>query len=130
MMLNMDWFDTLNKPFLSPPNWVFAPVWTILYIMIFISFILFLKGSKNQKRDIPLIFFLTQLILNFLWTPVFFGMEKIGLALAIIVFMWIFLLLTIISFFRFSKMASLLLVPYLFWSSFAAYLNFGFFVLN
>lgn len=129
-MQNMTWYDSLNKPFLNPPDWIFTPVWIILYIMIATSFILFLRGGLNKEKRLPLIFFLTQLAFNFFWTPVFFGMQNIALALLIIVLMYIFLLLTIITFFRHSKLASLLLIPYLFWISFAAYLNFSFLVLN
>ncbi len=126
----MNWFESLNKPFLNPPEWVFAPVWTILYVMMAVSFLLFMRAGRYQNKKWALIFFISQLILNILWTPVFFGMQNIGLALAIIVFMWFFILLTIISFFRYSIISSILLIPYLVWTSFAAYLNFGFLVLN
>ncbi|MCD7878928.1 MAG: tryptophan-rich sensory protein [Candidatus Gastranaerophilales bacterium] len=129
-MINMQWYETLNKPFLNPPEWLFAPVWIFLYITIAISFILFIKDGMNRKKIIPLIFFIIQLALNIIWTPVFFGMENIIGGLIILVFLWIFLLLTIITFFRFSKAASLLLIPYIIWSSFAFYLNFGILVLN
>lgn len=129
-MMNMDWYNTLNKPFLTPPSSVFAPAWIVLYILIAISFILFLKGGYNKGKKLPLIFFTVQMILNFIWSPVFFGMQKILPALIIIFFMWIFICLTIIFFFRHSKMAAFLLLPYLIWVSFAFYLNFGFYVLN
>lgn len=126
----MEWFDNLNKPFLNPPDWLFAPVWTILYILIAISFILFLKSDVAKSKKWPLIFFISQMLLNFAWAPVFFRMENIGAALVIIFFMWIFILLTVISFFKYSKLASILLIPYLVWVSFAFYLNFSYFVLN
>lgn len=129
-MKNMDWFDNLNKPFLNPPDWLFAPVWTILYILIAISFLLFLKGGMNKEKRMPLIFFIIQMLLNFAWSPVFFGLENIALALVIIFLMWIFILLTVIVFFKHSKLAALLLLPYLIWVSFAFYLNFSYFVLN
>ncbi len=129
-MQNMEWYNSLNKPFLAPPSSVFAPVWTILYIMIALSLIFFLKGGMNKDKTAPLIFFIIQLALNFAWTPVFFGLQNIGLALIIIILMWLFTLLTVIFFFRHSKIASLLLIPYLVWISFAFYLNFGYFVLN
>ncbi len=130
MMKNMEWFQNLNKPFLNPPDWIFAPMWTILYIMIAISFILFIKGGLTKEKKLPLIFFIIQLLLNFAWTPAFFWMQNISLALAIIAFMWIFIMLTIITFFKHSILASILLIPYLFWVSFAFYLNFAYFVLN
>ncbi len=129
-MKNMEWFDSLNKPFLSPPDWLFAPVWTILYILIAISFLLFIKGGMTKEKRLPLAFFIIQMLLNFAWSPVFFRLENIGGALAIIIFMWLFILLTIIFFFKHSKLASILLVPYLVWVSFAFYLNLSYFVLN
>ncbi len=129
-MKNMEWFDSLNKPFLSPPDWLFAPVWTILYILIAISFILFIKGGMTKEKRLPLAFFIIQMLLNFAWSPVFFRLESIGGALAIIIFMWLFILLTVIFFFKHSKLASILLVPYLVWVSFAFYLNLSYFVLN
>ena len=129
-MFNMDWFHSLNKPFLAPPDSVFMPVWTILYIMIILSFILFIKGGMNEDKKRPLIFFIIQMLLNLAWMPVFFGLKSILGALIIIIFMWIFLVLTIITFFRHSKLASFLLIPYLLWISFAFYLNLGYFVMN
>ncbi|MBQ8634995.1 tryptophan-rich sensory protein [bacterium] len=129
-MQNLDWFNTLNKPFLAPPDWLFTPVWIVLYIMIAASFFLFLSGGIKKEKHMPLIFFLAQLALNFAWSPIFFGMQNILGAFIIIVFLYIFLILTIITFFKHSKMASLLLIPYLIWISFAAYLNFGYLVLN
>ena len=129
-MKNMEWFDSLNKPFLSPPDWLFTPVWLVLYIMIFASFILFWGSGMTKEKRLPLVFFIIQLVLNWLWVPVFFGMENILGGFIIIVIMYIFLWLTIITFFKYSKLASILLLPYLFWISFAAYLNFGYLVLN
>ena len=126
----MEWFDSLNKPFLNPPEWIYTPVWIILYILIAISFLLFLKGGITKEKRLPLIFFIIQLILNWLWVPVFFGMQNILGAFIILIFMYIFLWLTIITFFKHSKLASFLLLPYMFWISFAAYLNFGYLVLN
>lgn len=129
-MNNIYWFDSLNKPFLNPPEWVFTPVWIFLYIMIAVSFFLFLKGGMTKGKRLPLTFFLIQLILNFSWPVVFFGMQNISLAFVILVLMYLFLILTIITFFKYSKWSSLLLIPYLFWLSFAGYLNFSFLVLN
>ena len=129
-MQNTEWFDSLNKPFLAPPDWLFTPVWIVIYIIIAASLFIFLSGGMTKEKRIPLIFFLTQLALNFAWVPVFFGMQNITGAFIIIIFMYIFLILTIITFFKHSKTASLLLIPYLLWISFAAYLNFGYLVLN
>lgn len=129
-MKNIDWFDSLNKPFLNPPDWIFTPVWIILYILITISFFVFIKGGIKREKRLPLVFFFIQLALNFAWPVVFFGMQNISFAFVILVFMYLFLVLTIITFFKHSKLASILLIPYLFWISFAGYLNFGFLVLN
>lgn len=129
-MQNMNWFEILNKPFLNPPDWLFAPVWIILYIMMAGSLFLFIGDGMRKEKYLPLTFFLIQLALNLAWSPVFFGMQNILGGFIIIVFMYIFLLLTIITFFKYSKVASLLLIPYLLWLSFAAYLNFAFLVLN
>lgn len=129
-MKNMEWFDSLNKPFLSPPDWLFTPVWLVLYIMIFASLILFWGDGITKEKRLPLVFFIIQLALNWLWVPIFFGMQNIIGGFIIIVIMYIFLWLTIITFFKYSKVASLLLLPYLLWISFAAYLNFGYLVLN
>ncbi len=129
-MENIIWFQNLNKPLFAPPDWVFTPVWIILYLMIFASLILFLKSKFYASKKMGLFFFITQLVLNIIWSPIFFGMQKIGLALVILSLIWIFTLLTIIFFFKHSKLASLLLIPYLCWLSFAFYLNFGYFVLN
>lgn len=126
----MLWFDSLNKPFLNPPDWLFAPVWIVLYIMMAGSLFLFIGDGMKRGKYLPLTFFLIQLALNLAWSPVFFGMQNILGGFIIIVFMYIFLLLTIITFFKYSKVASLLLIPYLLWISFAAYLNFAFLVLN
>lgn len=129
-MKNMEWFDTLNKPFLSPPDWLFTPMWIVLYILITTSLFIFLSNGMSKEKRVPLIFFFTQLALNFAWAPVFFNMQNIDGAFIIIIFMYIFLLLTIITFFKHSKTASILLIPYLLWISFAAYLNFSYLVLN
>ena len=129
-MENIDWFNTLNKPFLAPPDWLFTPVWIVLYILMTISFTLFLKNGITKEKRLPLFFFLMQLALNLSWSPVFFRMQNITGAFLIIIFMYIFLILTIITFFKHSKLASLLFLPYLLWISFAAYLNFGYLVLN
>lgn len=129
-MQNLNWYHTLNKPFLTPPDWIFAPVWSVLYLMIFISFILFLKSKNTHSKIIPTVIFLIQLFLNLIWSPIFFGLEKPKAALLIIVFLWISILVTILSFYKHSKIASFLLIPYLLWVTFAVYLNFEFCRLN
>ena len=125
-----DWYLALNKPFLTPSSELFTPAWIILYTLILISFILFIKGGYTTEKRLPILFCCLQLFFNLIWSPVFFGMKNIPAALIIIIFMWIFILLTIITFYKHSKSAAILLLPYLVWVSFAFYLNFGFYVLN
>lgn len=128
--MNINWYHTLNKPYLNPPDWVFTPVWTILYITIFISFFLFIKDGFNSRKIIPLILFITQIILNLLWTPVFFNLQNIKLGFVILFLLWITLILTAKEFYKISKPAGIILIPYLIWTTFALYLNLGILVLN
>ena len=126
----MDWYDTLNKPFLNPPSDIFTPVWTILYIMMALSLIFYLKGGNIKEKKTGLFLFIIQLLLNFAWSGVFFGMQNIFLALIVIILMWLFILFTVIAFFKHSKLAAIMLIPYLVWVSFAFYLNLSFWILN
>ncbi|HSX49129.1 MAG TPA: TspO/MBR family protein [Candidatus Saccharimonadales bacterium] len=129
--MDLGWYETLNKPFFTPPSWLFAPAWTILYILIGISgFLIFRKGMKKKNVKRAMGFFLLQLGLNFFWSPVFFGAHQILLSLVIIVFLWYFIYKTIKLFAEIDKRASYLLYPYLVWVSFATLLNLSFFILN
>lgn len=125
------WYAGLHKPDLSPPSWVFAPVWTALYILMGFSLFLIVR-STGKKSDIAigLLLFGLQLVLNVLWSFVFFGLHSIFFGLLCIIALLGILLCTIIQTFRVSLTASLLLVPYLFWVCFATYLNYCLFVLN
>ena len=123
------WFAILNHPPGRPPNWVFGPVWTVLYLMIGASFALIWHRRKLGWNK-PTLFFSAQLLFNLSWTPVFFGLHQIGIALVIIILMSIFIVLTIRELLKFSKPTALLLVPYLLWVSFATYLNAGYALLN
>lgn len=118
------WYATLNKPFFSPPNLIFGPVWTILYILMGIS--LYLVWTK---RRVPLIFW-AQLILNAIWSIIFFGFKNPTLALADIIALWIAIILTIKAFYKINKLAGQLLIPYLLWVSFATILNLAIVILN
>jgi len=129
-MINMEWYHALNKPLLSPPDWIFAPVWIALYFMMAISLLLFLKGGFSKNKILPFSLFFSQLILNLLWTPAFFYMQNIKLGFIILVLLWITVLLTINSFYKFSKAAAILLIPYFIWTTFALYLNFEILRLN
>lgn len=123
------WYVTLTKPAFNPPSWLFGPVWTILYILMGVSFwMIWTSKSKEKKRAIVL--FLIQLFLNGIWSPVFFGAHSIGGALTLIVLLWAAIALTILVFKKISKPAAWLLVPYILWVSFATVLNFAIWRLN
>lgn len=125
------WYASLNKPFFSPPNWIFGPVWTILYLLMGISFYLILrKGWKKKAVKSAGMFFLAQLALNFIWSPVFFGLKSPLLGLITIVGMWILIIFTMKKFYPLSRWAFYLLVPYFLWVSFATILNAAILFLN
>lgn len=125
------WYRTLNKPFFSPPNWIFGPVWTILYALMGVSlYLVWEKGIKNRKTKTALLYFFIQLALNFLWTFIFFGFHSPLAAFVTIVILWIMILVSIRKFYPLSKTAAYLLIPYILWVSFASVLNFSIIVLN
>ena len=125
------WYKTLVKPSFNPPNWLFAPVWTTLYVMMGIACYLVWKSEKAEpeKRQ-ALTLYGIQLVLNFFWSIIFFYLEQPGWAFVEIIFLWIFILLTILSFRKISIAAAWLLVPYICWVSFASLLNFYIWKLN
>ncbi|MBI2405804.1 tryptophan-rich sensory protein [Candidatus Microgenomates bacterium] len=123
------WYATLNKPIFSPPNWVFAPVWTTLYILMGIS-LYFVWVSKSKIKQKVLTLFFIQLGLNALWSILFFGLKNPTLAFIEIVALWITIFLTIKYFYPISKLAAYLLVPYILWVSFASVLNVAIVLLN
>lgn len=126
-----DWYMTLNKPSFNPPNWVFAPVWTVLYILMGISVgWVWAKGFHHKWVKTGLYHFGFQLLLNGLWSIVFFGLRQPFWALLVILTLFVVLLLTIKWFKVVSNFAALLLVPYLFWVGFATFLNFKIWELN
>jgi len=125
------WYATLEKPTFNPPNWLFAPVWTLLYLLMGIAaFLVWRKGLENRQVRIALIVFLVQLILNALWSVVFFGLESPLYGLIVIVALWVAILFTVLKFYRVSLAASVLLWPYLLWVTFAAVLNSSIWLLN
>ena len=124
------WYATLQKPSFNPPNWLFGPVWTALYIMMGVSFYLVWCRPPSAARKNALRAFLVQFALNCAWTPVFFSLHMTGAALIVIVLMWLAILRTIFLFAPFSKTASWLLVPYISWVSFATLLNAAIWWLN
>lgn len=122
------WYSTLVKPRFNPPNWLFGPVWTLLFLMMGAAFYLvWMKKEKNRKA---IIIFAGQLFLNVLWSFLFFGAESPGLAFVEIIVLWIAIAATILTFERVSRAAAWLLIPYLFWVSFASVLNAAIFQLN
>ena len=128
-MFKSVWYYNLTKPPLAPPDWIFPPVWSILYFSMLVALLLYLfKPSQNKKSGY--IYFIAQLILNFLWTPTFFYLQNIVLALIVIILLDIFVILTIKSFYKVSKISGVILIPYLIWILFATYLNIGYLVLN
>jgi len=124
------WYFHLNKPVFSPPNWVFGPVWTMLYLLMGVSLYLILEKKLKKEKNTLLIVFSVQLFLNFLWSIIFFGMQLPLVAFIEISFLWGSIVWLVINFWRFSKSASLILVPYLCWVSFAAILNLTVAILN
>jgi benzodiazapine receptor len=125
------WYATLEKPVFNPPNWLFSPVWTLLYIMMGVAaFLVWRKGLENRQVRIALIVFLVQLVLNALWSVAFFGLESPLYGLIVIAALWVAILFTVLKFHRLSLAASVLLWPYLLWVSFAAVLNSSIWLLN
>jgi translocator protein len=124
------WYAQLNKPEWNPPAWLFGPVWTLLYIMMAVAaWLVWRQGGWNDQK-LALGLFLLQWLLNALWTPLFFGMHRPGLAFAEIIILWLVLFATLCVFWHLSRSAGVLLSPYLAWVSFAAVLNFTIWRLN
>lgn len=125
------WYAGLTKPAFNPPNWLFAPVWTSLYaLMGLAAWLVYDKGARRDDVKRALFVFVVQLILNVLWSIMFFGAHQILGAFVIIVALWTLILGTILRFLKISKAAAYLLVPYLLWVSFATVLNASLYVLN
>ena len=125
------WYAELSKPSFNPPDWAFGVVWPILYVMMGVAaFLIWKKGIDNKQVRIALGLFVAQLVLNGLWTPIFFGLHMMGLALAEIILLWLAILATIVAFWRLSKTAACLLMPYILWVSFAIALNAALWHLN
>ena len=123
-----DWFPTLVKPSFNPPSWVFAPVWTLLYIMMGVA--AWLVWRQGGDVNFALALFFIQLTLNFLWSFLFFNLHRLDLALIDITTLWIGIAATLFAFWQIDTRAGLLLVPYLAWVSFASLLNASFWRLN
>jgi tryptophan-rich sensory protein len=124
------WYEALNKPSWTPPPWVFGPIWTILYFAMGIAaWLVFVSGGWSRHSS-ALLLFITQLIFNGVWSLIFFGAHKIGLAFIEIVILWFLVIVTLVLFWRAQKWAGILLIPYLAWLTIAAALNFSIWRLN
>ena len=118
------WYATLAKPAFNPPNWVFAPVWNILFILMGVAaFLVWKRGLDKKAVRVALLLFLVQLVLNSFWSIIFFGLHNPGAAFIEIIFLWLAILATIISFYKVVPKAAYLLIPYILWVTFAGFLN-------
>jgi len=124
------WYASIQKPSWNPPAWIFGPAWTLLYTLMAVAAWMVWKRGGFAAQKGPLTLYFIQLALNAAWSPIFFGAHAMGWALVEIVVLWVAILSTMMSFFRVSKGAGGLLVPYLAWVSFATFLNFTLWRLN
>ncbi|MDH3669203.1 MAG: tryptophan-rich sensory protein [Paracoccaceae bacterium] len=124
------WYPTLAKPSFNPPDWVFAPVWTTLYIVMAIAGWRVWRTPNAQLRTHALSVFYVQLALNLLWSILFFGLQAIGLALAEIIVLLVAIIITMVLSWRVDRLAGMLFLPYTLWVAFASLLNAAIFALN
>lgn len=126
------WYPTLIKPIFNPPNWLFAPVWTLLFIMMGIAAGMIWNQLENQRELVKkaLLFFTVQLLLNALWSYLFFGLNNVLLALIEVILLWLVIYETFHIFKKIDKKAAYLFIPYLIWVAFAAVLNGSIYYLN
>lgn len=124
------WYESLNQPSFNPPNEIFGPVWTVLYILMGISLYMMWTQIPGRRRENALGVFALQLLLNFLWSLFFFYFKDIEIALLDIIALWISIVIMIWMFYRVKPLAGWLNVPYLLWVTFATALNIAYYVLN
>lgn len=128
---NIDsWYSLLHKPTFSPPNWLFGPVWTLLYTLMGIAAWLVWNQHKKKDTSAAITMYGFQLALNVLWSIVFFGWHNIAGGLVVIIILWLLIVATTIQFWKLSRAAAYLLLPYLAWVSFASILNWALWTLN
>jgi len=125
-----DWYTAIQKPYFNPPSWVFAPVWTLLFLMMGVSLYLVLIKRWDRNIKTGVILFGFQLGLNIIWSFLFFGLKNPFFAFIEIIILWAAILLTIFKFWKIDRKASYLLIPYFLWVTFAAILNFNIYILN
>ena len=124
------WYAALNTPPWNPPAWVFGPVWTVLYILIGLAgYFAWTRGGREGRRTVFLVYG-AQLLLNALWTPLFFGLQRPALAWVDLIFLWVLIILCIGLFSQRSRLAAWLILPYFLWVSFAGALNAAILVMN
>lgn len=128
---NNSWYSMLEKPFFTPPDWIFGSIWGIIYILMGISlFLVLIQNDKQKEARIPLIFFAIQLFVNALWTILFFGFKSIFLGLLGMTALFVLVAINVIQFRKINETASLILIPYFLWVAFAAVLSASVFALN
>ncbi len=125
-----NWYVTLNKPVFNPPNYLFGPVWTVLYILMGVSFYLILQSENSILKRRAIIIFFIQLFLNFCWSFLFFKFKLVEVAFIEIISIWVSIIIMIFTFYKINKTASYLQIPYLLWVSFASVLNGSIWILN
>lgn len=127
----MELYANMEKPPLSPPAWVFSVAWTILYLLMGLaSYYILISETDNRSKAMSLIIYGLQLIMNFMWSIVFFNMEAYLAAFVWLIIMWIIVIICAFRFFAINRVAAYLMIPYILWLTFAAYLNMGAYILN
>ena len=125
-----NWYASLNRPSFNPPNWVFGPVWTLLYILLGITFFQIWNLEPSPNRNLALAVFIVQLLFNFCWSFIFFYFRMIGLALVDITVLWCSILIMLLLIYKIKPLAAYLNIPYLIWVTFALALNLAYYLLN
>lgn len=126
-----NWYAVLQKPSFSPPNWIFGPVWVTLYLLMGVAaFLVWRHGFERREVRRALAIFGGQLVLNTLWSIIFFGLRNPFWAFVEIIVLWLAILVMIFAFYKISRPAAYLLLPYILWVSFAGYLNYSIWILN
>lgn len=128
---NMDLYSKISTPALSPPGWVFPVVWSALYVLMGVSLYLVLNNKIHTvSKTSAYVLFAVQLFFNFIWSPIFFNKQWFLLAFVVLVTLWLVTLAMTLKFYKLSKLASLLQIPYILWLTFAGYLNLAIYILN
>lgn len=130
MNYDKEWYDSLVKPKFQPPAWVFAPVWSVLYFLMAVSFILVVTSKFHWFSIFAYMFFAAQIIVNLSWTPIFFEQHNLRRAFGVCALLTLLVFITMILFYNISKLAGILFLPYFLWSIFATVLSFEILELN